>query len=187
VIDAFDAAAVREAVAATAPEAVIHELTDLGAGLRPQDLTATARLREESIRHVVEAMLAVGTHRLVAQSAAWLYAAGPVPHREADPLLDPAENPNQRTLPGILVLEHVALTPPGIDGTVLRYGLLYGPGTVSREREDRPAVHVIAAARATALAVDRGMLGVFNVVDDGEDVSNERARSELGWDPNDRA
>jgi hypothetical protein len=109
-----------------------------------------------------------------------------VPHTEADPLLDPAANPERRALPGIVEVERLTLTTTGIEGTVLRYGLFYGPGTVSAERGDRPSVHVVAAARATVLAVDSAERGIFNVVDDREDVSNERARSVLGWDPDAR-
>jgi len=183
-LDALDADAVRQAVAAASPDVVVHELTDLSGGFRPEDLDATRRLRQDSTRHLVDAMLGAGVRRLVAQSGAWLYAAGPVPHTEDDPLLDPAA-PDARALPGILAVERATLETPGIDGTVLRYGFFYGPGAQTPEREDRPAVHVAAAARATALAVASDARGIFNVVDDGEDVSNERARSMLGWDPND--
>jgi nucleoside-diphosphate-sugar epimerase len=187
VLDAVDARAVRGAIASASPEVVVHELTDLRGGFRPQDLAATARLRQTATRNLVDAMIAAGVARLVAQSGAWLYAAGPVPHVESDPLpaLDPSAD--QGALPGILEVERLTLATPRIDGTALRYGFLYGPGTVSEERADRPSVHVTAAARATALAVASSARGIFNVVDDGEDVSNERARTVLGWDPNDRA
>jgi nucleoside-diphosphate-sugar epimerase len=185
VLDALDADAVRAAIATASPAVVVHELTDLSGGFRPEDLDATRRLRQDATRHLVDAMLAAGVRRLVAQSGAWLYAPGPGPRTEADPLLD-ADAPGTRALPGIVAVEHAALATPGIDGTVLRYGFFYGPGAQTPEREDRPAVHVVAAARATALAVGSAARGIFNVVDDGEDVSNERARSVLGWDPNAR-
>jgi nucleoside-diphosphate-sugar epimerase len=186
VVDAFDPARVEAAVANARPEVVVNELTDLAAGLEPDDLSATARLRVAGTRNLVDAMLGAGVPRLIAQSGAWLYAPGRGLHREDDPLLDPAANPTHRTLPGIIELERLALTTPGISGTVLRYGFFYGPGTVSAERADRPSVHVAAAARATALAVASAARGIFNVVDDGDDVSNERARSVLGWDPDGR-
>ena len=184
-LDALDGAAVRDAVAAAPPDVVVHELTDLSRGFRPEDLDATRRLREDATRHLVDAMVVAGVPRLVAQSGAWLYAPGPVPHPEDDPLLDPAA-PGARALPGILAVERLTLETPGIEGTVLRYGFFYGPGAQTPEREDRPAVNVVAAARATALAVASDARGIFNVVDDAEDVSNERARSVLGWDPNAR-
>jgi len=185
-LDAFDAQAVRDAIAVVAPDVVIHQLTDLSGGIRPENVSATARLRQVATRNLADAMRAAGVTRLIAQSAAWLYAAGPAPHVEADPLLDPVAYPEKRALPGIVEVERVTLTTPGIDGTVLRYGLFYGPGTVSEGRDDRPSVHVAAAARATFLALESAARGIFNVVDDGEDVSNERARSVLGWDPNAR-
>lgn len=185
-LDALDAGAVRDAVAAASPEVVIHELTDLSRGFRPEDLAATRRLREDATRLLVDAMLAAGVRRLVAQSGAWLYAPGPIPHTEDDPLLDP-DAPGARALPGIVAVERAALATPGVDGTILRYGFFYGPGAQTPERDDRPAVHVVAAARATALAVASDARGIFNIVDDGEDVSNGRARSGLGWDPNARS
>jgi hypothetical protein len=66
---------------------------------------------------------------------------------------------------------------------VLRYGFLYGPGTAGDAPGSPPTVHVVAAARAAALAVTLGEPGAYNVVDDGQGISNERARRRLGWDP----
>ncbi|HET7030749.1 MAG TPA: NAD-dependent epimerase/dehydratase family protein [Candidatus Limnocylindrales bacterium] len=186
VLDATDRAAVTGALTEARPDVVIHELTDLAGGIRPEDVSATSRLRQVATANLVDAMLAAGVRRLIAQSGAWLYAPGPVPHLEDDPLLDPATNPNHRGLPGILAVEGLTLGTPGIDGTVLRYGLFYGPGTVSAERADRPSVHIVAAAMATALAVAADVRGIFNIVDDGDDASNDRARSILGWDPDAR-
>lgn len=186
VLDAFDAGAVRAAVTAVAPALVIHQLTDLAGGFGAEDLAATARLRQLATRNLVDAMAGTRVRRLIAQSGAWVYAPGPVPHAEDDPLLDPLANPHHRSLPGLLEVERLTLETPGIEGTVLRYGFFFGPGTVSEERGDRPSVHVVAAARATALAAESEARGIFNVVDDGEDVSNDRARTVLGWDPSAR-
>ena len=36
---------------------------------------------------------------------------------------------------------------------------------------------------AAALAAERGLAGIYNVVDDGGEVSNRLARAELGWSP----
>ena len=68
-------------------------------------------------------------------------------------------------------------------GIVLRYGFLYGPGTVGAEPGDLPSVHVAAAARAAALAVDHGAAGVYNIVDDGERVSNQSRPIGAGLGP----
>ena len=43
------------------------------------------------------------------------------------------------------------LTAPGIDGIVLRYGRLYGPGTWNTP-DARAPLHVDAAAQAALLA-----------------------------------
>src|SRR5437763_17157725 len=88
VLDALDGDAVRNALAAARPEAVIHQLTDLAAGFAPEQLRATARLREVGTRNLVEGMAVAGAHRLIAQSGAWLYADGPLPHSERDPMRD---------------------------------------------------------------------------------------------------
>ena len=102
---------------------------------------------------------------------------------ETDPLLTLEQGPDNPVLPGILELERLVLDTPGIDGVVLRYGFLYGPGTARDKPGDSPSVHVIAAARAAALAVRAGEPGPCNIVDDGQGISNERARTMLGWRP----
>ena len=43
-------------------------------------------------------------------------------------------------------------------------------------------VHVDAAAPATALAVARGVPGIYNIVEDGAAAANAKARARLGWD-----
>jgi nucleoside-diphosphate-sugar epimerase len=169
---------------------VIHQLTDLAAGFGHEQLRANARLRRVGTRHLVDAMLATSGRRLVAQSAAWLYASGPTPHTEDDPLRDPEASPDDQVTPGILELERLVLRTAGIDGLVLRYGFLYGPGTANRTPRDiseGPYVHVTDAARAAALAVERGTAGAYNIVERADTVSNMRARKELGWEPMNRA
>jgi nucleoside-diphosphate-sugar epimerase len=66
---------------------------------------------------------------------------------------------------------------------VLRYGLLYGPGTWTDTPGRRPALHVDAAAHAALLAVSRGRAGIYNIADDDGVVSIAKARAELGFDP----
>jgi nucleoside-diphosphate-sugar epimerase len=83
----------------------------------------------------------------------------------------------------VLELERLVTQTAGFEGIVLRYGLLYGPGTSSDTPASPISVEVGAAARAALLAVERGAPGLYNVVDDEGPVSNARARSELGWRP----
>ena len=190
ILDAFDAEAVLTAVAGAHPDVIVHQLTDLARGFERQDLEANTRLRQVGTRNLVDAALAAGSGRFVAQGAAWLYvspAPGTVSDTEAvvetDPLLTLEQAPDNPVLPGILELERLVLDTPGIEGLVLRYGFLYGPGTARDEPGDSPSVHVIAAARAAALAVRQGEPGPCNIVDDGQGISNERARTMLGWRP----
>ena len=182
VADVLEPEAIREAVAASGPDAVIHQATDLSAGFGIERLRATARIRTTGTRNVIAAMRAESVPRLIAQSAAWLYAGGREPHVEADPLGAVGDG-EAVTLEGIAQLERLVLGTPGVEGTVLRYGLLYGPGTVGDTPDAHPAVHVNAAAAAAALALEHGSAGIFNIVDDGESVSNALARRVLGWRP----
>ena len=71
----------------------------------------------------------------------------------------------------------------GIEGLVLRYGRLYGPGTWTEVRQGRAPLHVDAAARAALLAVERGAPGVYNIAEDDGAVSIDKARAALGFDP----
>jgi nucleoside-diphosphate-sugar epimerase len=72
----------------------------------------------------------------------------------------------------------------GLEGLVLRYGRLFGPGTWrATEPGQPPAVHVDAAAQAALLAVARGGPGIYNIADDDGAVSIDKARRELAFDP----
>jgi nucleoside-diphosphate-sugar epimerase len=80
------------------------------------------------------------------------------------------------------MLERFVLGTPGLDGTVLRYGYFYGPGTWYMAPERAPAVHIDASAHAAFLALD-GPPGIFNVAEDEDVVTSAKARQLLGWDP----
>ena len=113
------------------PEVVIHQLTDLPDTMDPAQravvLERNARLRIEGTRNLMAAAQAAGARRVVAQSIAFIYAPGPQPHREGDPL-DEAK-PSAPPSPAWSRSRQQVLDTPGIDGVVLRYGRLYGPGT----------------------------------------------------------
>lgn len=186
IVDAYEADALPAAVASARPDVVIHQLTDLGRSptseLSDDRLARTARLRSVGTANLLSAAIAAGAKRFVAQSLALVYAPGPEPHNEDDPL-GISEPWTSITLPGVLELERLVREAEAIQGILLRYGLLYGPGTPTEGPDDPVAVHVDAAAAAAAMAVDRGGPGVYNIVDDGEAVSNAKARAELGWEP----
>lgn len=206
VVDAFDGPALAEAVKRAAPDVVVHQLTDLsGTGTE-----ANARLRIEGTRNLVDAARAAGTGVMVAQSIAWLYAAGDGPAVETEPL-----DPGQRAYEGVAALEKAVAEMPR--GVILRYGLLYGPGTwyapdgriaagIRSGEYVPPAswgsfVHTDDAAAAAVAALD-WPAGAVNIVDDhpttdwprafggtpqdgtptGRPISNAKARA-LGWHP----
>jgi nucleoside-diphosphate-sugar epimerase len=188
--DALDAAAVKRAVQAARPEAVIHQLTAIPPRLDPRkierDFALTDRLRTEGTRNLVEAARTAGAGRVLAQSIAFAYTPGPPGsvHVESDPLSADANPPKQfrRTAAAIAELERTVL---GAGGLVLRYGYFYGPGSaISRSgslgadilRRRLPVIgggsgvwsfiHVDDAAQATIAALMNGASGAYNVVDD---------------------
>jgi len=183
-VDAYEADALRSAVLEAAPDVVIDELTDLARGFSSEDVANTGRLREQTTGILVDAAVVAGARRLVAQSGAWQYADGPLPRDESHPLRTPTDEPRDAGLRGIIALERIVLGATGIEAIVLRYGYFYGPGT-SYTPEEAPdlKVSIEGAARATALAVEHGPAGIYNVVDDIAEVSNSRARTLLRWSP----
>jgi nucleoside-diphosphate-sugar epimerase len=188
VVDVFQAEALWRAVIDARPQVLIHQLTDLPQVLGPTlDVDALARnaqLRIEGTANLLTAAKAAGVRRFIAQSIAFIYADGPEPHDESDPLVSgegDVQMPSQRG--GGRALEHGTLNTAGIDGIVLRYGRLYGPGTWFDVAHGAASLHVDAAAYAALLAVTRGRPGIYNIAEDGAAVTIEKARRELGFNP----
>ena len=185
VVDVFDRAALRSIVADFRPEVVIHQLTDLPyaleAGRMSDALVRNARLRDEGTRNLVAAAVGAGARRLIAQSIGFIYAEGRTPHREEDPLLPETDPVYGGTVTGVLSLERQVLEAP-LEGIVLRYGLLYGPGTGFDAPGAPGPVHVDAAAKAAQLAITRGQPGIYNVAEADGAVDVEKAVRVLGWD-----
>jgi nucleoside-diphosphate-sugar epimerase len=187
VVDVFDAVALVHAVTELRPEIVIHQLTDLPPGLdptrMPEAIVRNARIRSEGTRNLVHAARAAGVRRLIAQSLAWAYAPGGEPHREEDALDLESDGPRAVTVRGVAELERWTLSSPPLDGLVLRYGQLYGPGAGRTEAQGSAPVHVDAAAHAAVLAIGRGAPGLYNIAEETPYVSSAKAHRELGWDP----
>jgi nucleoside-diphosphate-sugar epimerase len=190
VVDVFDAAALTAAVVMAKPDVVIHQLTDLPDVIDPAQMAAVlernCRIRVEGTGNLVAAARAAGVTRMIAQSIAFLYAPGPEPHAETDPLKSDHDGDSVVTARGVRALERL-VTTAGLDGIVLRYGRLNGPGTWEATRAstsaERGYVHVDAAAHAALLAMTRGTPGIYNIADDDGAVSIAKARRELGFDP----
>lgn len=185
VVDVFDAAALRGIVADVRPEVVIHQLTDLPYALEASKmgdaLPRNARLRDEGTRSLVAAAAGAGARRIIAQSIGFIYAEGPTPHREEDPLLPETHPVYGGTVTGVLSLERQVLGAP-LEGVVLRYGMFYGPGTGFDAPGAPGSVHVDAAAKAAQLALTRAQPGIYNVAEAGGAIDVEKATRVLGWD-----
>jgi nucleoside-diphosphate-sugar epimerase len=122
--DVYDAAALREVIAAARPEVVMHQLTDLTS----RDFAANARIRREGTRNLVDAALAAGVRRVISQSIAWAYEPGDAPADEPTPLdLHAADESRRVMVDAVATLE--AITAEAPEWVVLRYGMLYGPDT----------------------------------------------------------
>ena len=190
VADGLDAEAIHRAVEAARPDVIVHEMTALSGALdlRKFDhaFAASNRLRTEGTDHLLAAAREAGVRRFVAQSfCGWAYAREGSPVKTEAAPLDP-EPPAQfrRTLEAIRYLEQAVTSSPKPEGIVLRYGGFYGDDTgvfdgsmvadILRRRVPLIGdangwwsfVHVDDAAQATALAVERGEAGIYNIVDD---------------------
>jgi nucleoside-diphosphate-sugar epimerase len=183
VVDVFDADALTRAVKAAAPQAIIHQLTDLafapGTPQYQEGLARNARLRIEGTRNLVAAARAANVTRMVAQSIGfYIYAPGDGARVESDPLS--TDKAFAGTIEGVVSLERAVLSLP--EGVVLRYGFFYGPGTWSPETPRKPAIHIDAAAQATVLALAKAKSGIFNIAEDDPALSCDKAKRELGFD-----
>ena len=193
VADALDPDAVAQAVASAEPEVIVHQLTALSGDFDMRHIDrffeATNRLRTEGTDHLLAAGRAVGARRFVAQSFAGWPAArtgGPVKGEDAPFDPDPPEK-LRGMLDAIRHLEEAVTQADWLEGVVLRYGGFYGPGTTlsadpsaahtaAVRKRQFPVVgdgggiwsfiHIDDAAAATAVAVESGKRGIYNVVDD---------------------
>jgi nucleoside-diphosphate-sugar epimerase len=189
IADGLDESSMTEAVDAAQPEVVIHEMTALGgqSDLRHFDrwFATTNELRTRGTDYLIRAAQRVGARRLIAQSyTGWnnIREGGAIKD-ESDPLDPDPVKEMRESLAAIRHVEQVVPAADGLEGVVLRYGSLYGPGTsVTTEfpellRKRRfpivgdgggvwSFIHVDDAAAATVAALDRGAPGIYNVVDD---------------------
>ena len=175
VADVYDRAALEKVLLEERPEVVMHQLTDLS----ERNFAANGRMRMEGTRNLVDAALKAGVGSIVAQSIAWAYEPGEGAATEATALDVHADLPRRTTIEGVVALETAVAELPR--AVILRYGILYGPGTwyardglvaqqvMRREMNASPEVtnflHVDDAARAAVRALEWPS-GVVNVVDD---------------------
>src|SRR3954462_14411793 len=190
VADVFDAELLRGTMAMTEPDVVMHQLTVLPDRLddraAAEMFARNDRMRVEGTRVLIEAAAAVGAKRLIAQSIAFAYEpTGDWGKDESAPLFLDAPSPWGRSVGAVAELERQVLEARGMDGVVLRYGTLYGPGTwydpdggTIAEAVRAGHVPVIGSgdamlsfthvddAAAAAVAAVEAPAGTYNVVDD---------------------
>lgn len=185
-VDALDRRAVGLAVSDVAPAAVVNMLTAIPARLDPrrtrEEFALTNRLRTEGTRNLLDAARESGARRIITQGLAFPYQPGAGLADEETPLWrrTPAE-----FAPNLAALQELEAMTGAANGTVLRLGHLYGPGTTFAPdgsfTDDVRAgkvpiagsgasvfsfVHVADVASAIVAALDHPVPGVLNIVDD---------------------
>jgi 2-alkyl-3-oxoalkanoate reductase len=182
-LDLLDARAVRKAVLEAEPEAIVHQATAL-ADVRfsrnfDRTFAQTNRLRTEGTDALLAAAHDAGVRRFVAQSfASARYAREGGPVKTEDDPLDPTPVPAMRETDAAMRYLDQAVTEAG--GIALRYGGFYGApndGMIEPVRKRQfpivgngggvsSFVHLDDAARATVLALEHDVAGIYNIVDD---------------------
>jgi nucleoside-diphosphate-sugar epimerase len=182
-LDVLDEHAVRRAVLASRPDAIIHEATAL-ANMRwsrslDRGFALTNRIRTEGTDALLAAASEAGVRRFVAQSfASYRYAReGSWVKIEDDPL-DPS--PPAATRQTNAAMAHVDQAVTAAGGIALRYGGFYGAGDdgfASMVRKRRYPIigdgagvtswiHLDDAAAATVLALEHDGPAIYHIVDD---------------------
>lgn len=188
VIDVYDARALEDVITSIKPKVVMHQLTDLPAGLEAskmeEALISNAKLREIGTKNLVSASLKAGVKQMIAQSIAFVYEPSQLPYTEESPLLNFEDPIYGTTSKAVASLEEQVLNAPFV-GVVLRNGLLYGEGTgFDAPVNFVPPVHVEAAANAAFLALKCKKSAIYNITNEDERVSTAKAIKELKWSPN---
>jgi nucleoside-diphosphate-sugar epimerase len=133
---------------------------------------------------LADAAIAADVERLVFPSITFVYPpSGQID--ESTPVGDDVTEVAQSALDA----EHQVArsVASGLQGVVLRLGLLYGPGTGSPEPSTRyksfgATLRIEDAGQALLAALDIPS-GIYNVVSDNERESNTRLKQPTGWRP----
>ena len=183
VLDALDARAARETVAAVRPDAIIYQATAL-ADMRfsrnlDRSFAPTNRLRTEGVDALLGAAREAGVPRFIAQSfASYRYTREGGPVKTEDDPLDSSPPPTARETNA--AMRYLDETVTGAGGIALRYGGFYGAsndGLVGPVRKRQfpivsdgagvsSFIHLDDAAAATVLALEHDGAALYNIVDD---------------------
>ena len=186
-VDALDRTAVADVVREAAPDAVVTVLTAIPAEIDPKRMARqfrlTNRLRTQGTRNLLEAAAAVGVRRFIAEGLAYAYdPRGTGPADEDQPLW---QDPPAQFASSVRALAELEQRTRDAGGLVLRFGHLYGPGTVyapdgavvrqvragtmpvvGRRTATFSFTHTHDAATAVLAALQTDVSGALNVVDD---------------------
>lgn len=184
--DALDRKRLAEAVKQAQPDIIVNFLTAIPDEPDPKRMAeqfeTTNRLRTSGTRNLIEAAQSAGWPKLISESVAFAYAPnGDRIVAEDVPLWHDGPAPFRPIVAAIEELERQTLE---VEGIVLRFGLLYGPGTVYAPDGSTTAMirqgklpvvgrgsailsflHTDDAARAVVHALDHDGPGTFNIVD----------------------
>jgi 2-alkyl-3-oxoalkanoate reductase len=189
IADVFDTDAVLAAISSAQPEIVIEQLTSLPQTYTQESMQAAAtlnkRIRLEGGANVLAAAQATGVRRYLMQSIAFWAVPGTGLADEKTPLALDASPAVAGDAHTVTEIERRLLETPHLEGIVLRYGFLYGPGTwffpdgdVAKQvrAQQFPIVgngagvwswiHIEDAAIATILAVEKGNPGIYLITGD---------------------
>lgn len=187
VMNVYEAERLKNILAEIKPEIVINQLTDLPFGLDAdkmhEALIRTARIRTEGTKNLIEAAVASGCKRFIAQSISFIYSEGSLPHLESDSLLPSTHPVYGETADAVRNLEKQVIES-GLEGLVLRYGRLYGPKTGFDAPIAPASVHVDAAAKAAEIVITKGVTGIYNIAEADASLSSEKAINTFKWDAN---
>lgn len=179
-LDLFDADTVRHYMRDR--DAVFHLASKIPPPRRFDDPAAWVendRLRVEGSRLLADAALSAYVDCYVVPTLALIYPPGR--HVDESTPIRGVE----RHLESALAAEAQAsrVTVAGRRGFALRFGVLYGPGTLHECPPPSGAtLHVQDAADALAAVLD-APAGVYNVVDDGDRVCNQAFKRVTEWRP----
>jgi nucleoside-diphosphate-sugar epimerase len=158
--NAMDAGRMRALVAEARPDQVVHLLTALPAGgaLRKSQLRPTNDLRVRGTANLIDAAIAVGVRRIVAESFVGIYGTSGLesPVREDTPLPPVPEGALKEAILALRSMEdqlRLAADNSGIETVALRIGFLYGSDVPSTRA-------IIQQARARRLYVPAGLTGI---------------------------
>jgi nucleoside-diphosphate-sugar epimerase len=188
--DAFDEEWLRDAVRRSESEVVIDQMTDLPQRIGVRGMRRFYRgqnpLRTKASGALLRAAEDARARRVISQSVAFIYAPdGGGVKSEQDAIWADAPEPFGNALRTAATHDEKVVGLSELEGVVLRYGVLYGPGThfakgngiyndvrwrrfpiVGNGESVWSFCHVEDAARAAVAALDAGNAGIYNVVDD---------------------